>query len=151
MRTIWRNIKAFLASSREDRRCLLLAWWGLLGIDLVLRWRPSSLLADEGTAAAGALSPRVDPQQLTVCQRAVHRAASHHLLPMTCLRRVLCLRWLLARRGYRTRVRIGVRRSGDDLEAHAWLEDAAGRVLGESSMRWAEYSPLQPIEGETAD
>lgn len=54
--------------------------------------------------------------------RAVDAAARRHLYPMTCLRRALVLQHELRRLGVETDLQLGVRRAGDGLEAHAWLE-----------------------------
>ncbi|MDH3716371.1 MAG: lasso peptide biosynthesis B2 protein [Gammaproteobacteria bacterium] len=52
---------------------------------------------------------------------AVARAA--HLVPFgTCLTRALTLWALLRRRGIETVLKVGVRKHGDALAAHAWLE-----------------------------
>jgi hypothetical protein len=40
----------------------------------------------------------------------------------TCLHRSLTLWWLLRRRGIDGELRIGVRKTSDQLEAHAWVE-----------------------------
>jgi hypothetical protein len=47
-----------------------------------------------------------------------------------CLVRALAARTMLARRGYRVELRIGVARSGGLLQAHAWLEGPDGCALG---------------------
>ena len=43
-------------------------------------------------------------------------------LRATCLARSLVLRWILARRGIGTELKVGVRNEGGGLHAHAWLE-----------------------------
>jgi hypothetical protein len=52
----------------------------------------------------------------------VELAARHSPWPAGCLTRSLLLARLLRRRGVATDLRVGVRRSPDALEAHAWLE-----------------------------
>jgi hypothetical protein len=52
----------------------------------------------------------------------VRVAARYAPLPPTCLTEALVVAWLLARRGVPTALRIGVRRRGEALTAHAWLE-----------------------------
>lgn len=51
------------------------------------------------------------------------------VLDRNCLIHSLTLWWWLRRRGIDSDVRIGVRRIGDALEAHAWVEHC-GTVLG---------------------
>ena len=65
---------------------------------------------------------------------------------MTCLVQALAANAMLARRGVPARVRIGVRRSATPtapLDAHAWLESAAGRVLIGDVPELADYQPLE--------
>jgi Uncharacterised nucleotidyltransferase/Transglutaminase-like superfamily len=65
---------------------------------------------------------------------------------MTCLVQALAANAMLARRGVPARVRIGVRRSATPsarLDAHAWLESAAGRVLIGDLPELADYQPLE--------
>lgn len=51
----------------------------------------------------------------------------------TCLVRALAGRTLLARYGYQTTIRFGVRQAkGESLHAHAWLETSDGTALGDS-------------------
>ncbi len=40
----------------------------------------------------------------------------------SCLAQALVLWWLLRRRGFESELRIGVRKRGDQLQAHAWVE-----------------------------
>ena len=54
--------------------------------------------------------------------RRVEVAASHGPLPVGCLPRALCVRMLLARERIEATVRIGVKREGAGLRAHAWIE-----------------------------
>jgi hypothetical protein len=72
----------------------------------------------------------------------VAAAAQHHLYPMTCLRQALVLQWLLARQAIPTELRIGVRRDGGRLMAHAWLE-LAGAPLGFAGEAGKGFEPLR--------
>jgi hypothetical protein len=52
----------------------------------------------------------------------------------TCLTRAMAAQWILGRSGHSTRLRIGVRLSGNErLEAHAWLEECGIVVLGDAN------------------
>jgi hypothetical protein len=44
------------------------------------------------------------------------------MVTATCLRQALLLHWLLRRRGLQPELRIGVRKQGEALDAHAWME-----------------------------
>lgn len=72
----------------------------------------------------------------------VVRIASNRLLPHpTCLQQSIYLRWLLARMGLAADLRIGVRKSRDRFEAHAWIE-YRGRVLNDSEDVQSRYTAL---------
>jgi hypothetical protein len=74
---------------------------------------------------------------------AVHRVS--RMVPgATCLTQALAAHLLLARRGYQSRLRIGVAREpGARLRAHAWLESDGIVVLGGSSSE--AFTALQSI------
>lgn len=75
-----------------------------------------------------------DPQRLAFLVHAVARR-----LGLGCLARSLGLQFLLLRRGIESDLRIGVRREGTGLEAHAWVEHGGVR-LGDESARFAAFA-----------
>ncbi|HKH43125.1 MAG TPA: lasso peptide biosynthesis B2 protein [Thermoanaerobaculia bacterium] len=130
-----------------DWAALAEAWWCLLAVDLCLRLFPYPRVERlfgraprEGSRPAGASG-------VARCVWAAGAASRHHLWPMRCLARSLCLRRLLARRGIGATLRIGVAREGDRLLAHAWIE-WEGRPLGEGESI-ARFEPL--LGAEEAD
>lgn len=58
------------------------------------------------------------------------RRAAQPLPYATCLPQSLTLWWLLRRRGVQSQLRLGVRKEGGDLKAHAWVE-AGGVALND--------------------
>lgn len=68
-------------------------------------------------------------------------AAAARNLPFrpTCLERSLGLWWLLRRRGLNAEIRIGARKTGEQFEAHAWVEHA-GVVLNDSGGEHRAFS-----------
>jgi len=60
---------------------------------------------------------------------------------MRCLRRALTLQWLLGRKGIATTLEIGVRKEGQDLRSHAWLEHD-GRLVGEPEQNTNGFARL---------
>jgi hypothetical protein len=70
--------------------------------------------------------------------RLVAIAASRGAYRATCLRQSLALWWLLKRRGINTQLRIGVRKEGGALQAHAWVEHA-GAPLGQGPLDHAPF------------
>src|SRR5688500_3968043 len=61
-------------------------------------------------------------QQSHITARMVAAAARHGPYRANCLHQSLVLSWLLRRQGIHSHLRIGVRKEGSRLEAHAWVE-----------------------------
>jgi len=122
------RLRALLALTPEERRALALAWAYLLVSDLALRILPlprvERLLSRLSTRRP---EPGLSPGRLA---QLTGIAARHHLRPMACLPQSLALQALLRRQGLPCELKIGVRRAGGELQAHAWVEHA-GAPLGE--------------------
>ena len=73
--------------------------------------------------------------------RMVDLAARYSPLRPNCLVRSLTLWWLLRRQGVASELHIGVRKQGDKLEAHAWLE-WQGAVLNDQADIASHFSPF---------
>jgi hypothetical protein len=69
--------------------------------------------------------------------------ASRFIPGARCLARAMAAQLLLARAGYFTDMRIGVRKDGNTLDAHAWLE-YDGVPLFESDAHLKGFAPLSP-------
>ena len=76
-------------------------------------WRMPSRSA-AGTDGAAARAREV--------ARTVGLVAAHGPVRTSCLRRALLAWWILRREGIAVAIRIGVRRDGAALTAHAWIE-----------------------------
>ena len=85
----------------------------------MLRERPAEPRESDGSNCA-------QVTELTV--RMLSAAARYGIGTPSCLEKSLALRWLLAKQGIATDLRIGVRKAGGKFEAHAWVEKG-GRVL----------------------
>lgn len=121
------------------------AWWCLLAVDLGLR-----LLSYPRVERLFGRAPRKGARpagagEVARCVWAAGAASRHHLWPMRCLARSLCLRRILARRGIEGILRIGVAREKDRLLAHAWVE-WEGKPLGEVEESIARFEPLLAAE-----
>lgn len=91
----------------------------------------------------GAATPADTAQRIA---RLVSIAANHGPYRATCLRQSLALQWLLSRRGIAAELRIGVRKDGATLLAHAWVEhegQALNHVQG-AHESYAAFAPLFP-------
>ncbi len=69
-------------------------------------------------------------------------AASHGPYRATCLRQSLALWLLLRRRGIPAELRIGVRKEGGDLQAHAWVEHQ-GATLAQENLSHTPFTDLR--------
>ena len=136
-----RTLSRFLALSATERRTVLAAMallplfrimLGLVGLQRLQArlHRPSR---------PGATQPALDDLKRT---GALVNAASHRVLgPDNCLTRSLYLWWLLRRSGVYCQLRIGVRPSGERLDAHAWVEHA-GIPVNDRSDVGADFPPF---------
>ena len=138
-----RPLQAFLALPAAEKRAALVALGLLPYFALTLHLLPWRRLRDDAPLRAGGrgLAARVDPLRAARLVDAV--AASLPLRPR-CLARSLALRSLLRRQGVDARLRLGVRKDGSLLDAHAWVE-ADGVMVGEAG---EGYAPLA-VGGET--
>lgn len=137
------SLRALLSLSRRELGTLIRAWVYLLVADVALHLvafpRAEGLLA---LLAGGRRRQSALPAGRLAAL--VTAAARHHLCPMTCLPRALALQALLRRNGIQAELRIGVRREGGALQAHAWIEDA-GSPVGEPAEPGPRYLPLAPL------
>jgi Transglutaminase-like superfamily len=90
-------------------------------------------------------------ERIKMAVRIVNAAAHYVWGPFTCLEKSLALWWLLKRQGTASSVRIGARKSGGKLEAHAWVE-REGVALNEPQEEHRHYATFdaafpQRLEG----
>ena len=69
----------------------------------------------------------------------MNAADRHGLVHPSCLVKSLTLWWLLGRQGIGSELRVGVRKEGRNLEAHAWVE-REGIALNEPEERHHHYA-----------
>src|SRR5690606_11752520 len=92
-----------------------------------------------------AAPPRGDPERARSLALAVGRAAEHGLFRPFCLVRALALRDLLDRHGiHGSQIRVGVRRGGERMSAHAWVRWGEV-VLGDSPEHVATFTEVDDI------
>jgi hypothetical protein len=139
----WRRLAA------ERRQVLPWALVAVVVVRLCLRFLPLPMWG----RAANRLSRRPRPGSAqTAVQDIVWavRRVSQAVPGATCLTQALAAQLLLSRRGYASRLTIGVARmSGDGLRAHAWLESGGQVVLGDAGLE--KYTPLIAATGNAGD
>jgi hypothetical protein len=144
MRRWLARLRSAAAVPAAERRALARAQAALLGAQLRVWTRPAGSLVRPGPASpAGEPDPR-DVERARSLARVVDRAASAGLFRPACLVRALALHRLLVRDGIPgARIRLGVRRDGSGLAAHAWVE-MDGAVLGDDGRRAPRFLSLHP-------
>lgn len=134
------RLKALSGLPHEERALLVRAWFALLWAGIALRFLPLPKVQ----RLLSSLRPLRSSRGSVPLSRLAHLvgvAARHHVLPARCLQRALTLQSLLAQRGVKADLRIGVRRQNGHLRAHAWVE-SAGIPLAESPEIAVLFLPL---------
>jgi hypothetical protein len=143
--------KRFRRLGSAQRRIVLAAAAALTWAWLVLRLtgfrRSSSLFARSTPLVPDPLrstgSASASPEEIA---RLTHATARSLPFACNCLDRSLALCWLLRRRGIAARLRIGARKDGAQLKAHAWVE-SGGVTLDDFG---AEHEHFVPFDGGAA-
>jgi hypothetical protein len=94
-------------------------------------------------ALGGQTADRLSLDRVVRCVTAAARISP---VPSTCLASALIAEALLHGNGYRTRVRVGVRREADKFAAHAWLERQGSVIVGGPPTVIEQYTPFPSIE-----
>ena len=122
---MWEPIRRFSVLDRLAQGLLLRAFILLPLISISLRLRgfrkTKASLQHFLSAAYGSQNPHAQ-ERAAVTARMVRAAGQFGIGHSNCLKVSLALWWLLARQGIASDLRIGVRKDGEKLEAHAWVE-----------------------------
>lgn len=128
-----RLIRKFLGLSQKKQQRLLLTWAWLLGVRFSLWVLPFSAVRAALIRPAGDIpqkrarsSPPIEEivAGIQIASRFVPRA--------TCLTQALVAHRLLTRAGHEAELQIGLGRGeGGFIEAHAWVENRAGPLIGD--------------------
>lgn len=140
-----RRALRMLTNTRWDELCdVVSAQMALIGARILVWRRPVGQLLVPKRASRRELvivpvHHRIEAARLA---EAVQRASRHGLFRPRCLVRALALHRMIERRGIAgSTVRIGVRREGDALLAHAWVEHQ-GVVLGDTTSTTSAFTVL---------
>jgi transglutaminase superfamily protein len=144
----------FCKLSGRERRDFFL---GLLFLPAVVIWLRASTFqrvqqaVEKWYGATGLANQRDHARIFTESQsasRMLDVASRRGIVRGNCLSRSIALCWLLRRRGIPAQLRIGARKIGNQLEAHAWVE-VAGRAVNDSDDVQTRYAPFAgPIAGK---
>jgi hypothetical protein len=128
-------LRRYLELSAPDRRLLIEAFALVAAMRIALRTMRFESVRRMAGRMERPRSSAVAPERIAWAVGAVAR----RIPGATCLAQALAARVMLARRRMESRLRIGVKKDGESVAAHAWVEHR-GRVIvgGESSA----YAPL---------
>lgn len=144
-----RRLKALLSLSPRQWAGLAHAYWLLLRARLWSLAHRDALGLPIAALGSSLQHPPLTPgQQRVVAEgvRLVDIASRYPFRWALCLPRSLALLWWLKARGIQADLRIGVRKEGLELIAHAWVE-YQGRVLNDRQRTPAIYAPLRSAQG----
>jgi hypothetical protein len=138
------------ALGAEERRllalCLVAIPWVVIGLRLFGFRRMRAFLGRKAGAnrPARTWTSKTAAARARVVARIAGLAAGRGPVRATCLRRSMLVWWLLRREGIDATVRIGVRRDGAELRAHAWVEHR-GTPIDEGDDPRIEFTPFDPV------
>jgi hypothetical protein len=135
-----RGLRLWLRLPWLQRRVLVRAavWLGLT--DIGLRMLGFRRMIDLVPAASADGSPP-DTSHIGIYVAAIEIVANHHVVPAHCLHKSVVLQFWLRREGIPSKLRIGVRKEGQQLKAHAWVE-VDGQVVNDDPRAIAAFQPL---------
>ena len=121
---------------------LIVAYWQLLWARYqMMRMNGEEILGGRRTRDEPNQTPAADQEWIKRRARFINAAARYPFPWAQCLQRSLALRGWLAKGGTHTDLRLGVRRDGGAIAAHAWLE-CAGEVLNDKAQAVTPYVRL---------
>lgn len=130
----WRQLQPSLRRDALVAAALLTLFW------VALRIPGLPVLRRVGASAKQAANSS-DAERARAIAHVVNATAMRTFGPGQCLTRSLALQWMLRGRGIASQLRIGVRRSGAGLSAHAWVE-CAGVPVNDQASVGTDYAVL---------
>jgi Transglutaminase-like superfamily len=127
-------LRKWLALSGAERRVVVEAILLIAAFGLALKLLPFRAVVRRVQSLARSGTP-VSAQRIGALVDAASR-----ILHASCLPRAFALARMLASRGMNHELRVGVRRTGSGIAAHAWVSDESGVLVGGAGTD--EYAPL---------
>lgn len=148
---MWKAFLRYRQLDREARQVFWSAYLLLLRVGFSLRrhgfQRTRKRLAERlGRESAGVRQGKQNPDDVPRVCRMLNAAARYSFGHPTCLEQSLVLWYLLQRRGVSANLRIGVKKSNGNFEAHAWVE-LEGTALNQTADAHQHYAAF---DGEFA-
>ena len=134
MNSVWARYRRLSKGERLDLMLgflLIPAAVGFVRLFGLRRWK---MKAEQGRGI-NSESSRIDSVKLTEARttaRLIEAASRYGIVQGNCLSKSLALSWLLRRKGILADLRIGAMKTGDGLEAHAWVE-TRGEIVNDAA------------------
>jgi hypothetical protein len=137
-----KQIRRFNALERAAQGLFLRASLLLPLISISLKWRgfqkTKASLQHFLSIPYGSTNPSTQERAALTAQM-VRVSGRHGIGHPACLEVSLAIWWLLARQGIASDLRVGVRKDGEKLEAHAWVE-CGGVALNDPEAEHPHYA-----------
>jgi len=138
-----RKLAQFRTKPASERRLAIEAAFYLAVARLLLVYVPFRRIAPR-LARQPRDAREADPATRADIRRAVTTAARHVAWNAACLPQAIAAKFMLARRGCKSTLRLGVgRNEAGAFAAHAWLEAGDGIVVGEASVE--QMTPIAEL------
>jgi len=115
-------INGFSRLSLDDKFLIIESWFELLKVIILLRtpFRVKFFRQHGSSQYSGGRDI-----EISHIYQLLEKAASCHIKHISCLEYAAALQNILNRRGFNVKVNIGVKGTGEDFEAHAWIDPGA--------------------------
>jgi len=145
---MWKQLQRYRALDPEARKTFRRAAMLLPAVKASLRLRGfkktrESLEKYQSRGSAAAPPPAGASLETVLGISHMVRAAAHYgLVRASCLEESLTLWHVLREQGYAAKLRIGVRKTGEKFEAHAWVEHE-GAALNQAEEMHRHYAAFE--------
>jgi hypothetical protein len=138
-----KSLRRFSALERPAQTLFLRAAVMLPVVGLSLKLRGFEATRSALQKRVSHAAPQTDSdflsKQIALTAHMVNAADRHGFVHPSCLVKSLTLWWLLGWQGITSQLRVGIRKEGGNLEAHAWVE-REGIALNEPEERHHHYA-----------
>ena len=133
MKSVWERFRRLSKSERRDLvRGFVLIPWAAVYVRLFGVRKLERAAGENAESNTGAGRSEIGQHaEARAAARMIEAASRNGIARGNCLSKSVALWWLLKRKGIRGVLRIGARKAGRELEAHAWVE-LDGQILNDA-------------------
>lgn len=141
------RLRRFFSLSKGERALFARAVWLMTAVQVALWFLPLRRVTSqlEKVMIPNRFQPAetIDPARVV---KRLEQAARFCPVRATCLVQALVSRVLLMECGFPAKIRVGVRKSGAGIEAHAWLECPGSVIVGDAAPAGRTFVPVVGAE-----